>query len=147
AIPNGAKEPPVEKLPKDSAKLTLESVSPLKIEDEKNDWVTFKLKIDNKTDKDIAVWSPCFSAFDGLTMVYLDKNKQVVHLENWTQRCSPYAEAKGHALKPGANPGSINCHLPKDEFTRVRYYQLIGTLPGSSYGHSLESNIVEISKQ
>ncbi|HZY73556.1 MAG TPA: methyltransferase domain-containing protein [Edaphobacter sp.] len=145
--PNGEKDRPKNKIAKDRVKLTLESVTPLKIEDPANTWVTFHLKIDNKTDKDITVWSSCFSAFDGLTMVYLDKNKQIIHLEPWTQRCSPNSKEQGYALKPGDNAGSINCNLKNDAFKNVRYYQLIGTLPGSPYGHWLESDLVEITKK
>lgn len=145
-LPSDDKDRPRNKLAKASVVLKLESVKPHAIEDRTDDWVTFRFHIDNQSKETLHVYSQCFSAFDGLAMVYKDADGRIVHVEDWTRRCSPMFESKAYALKPGVNKGSINCRLPKAEFAKVRSFQMVGVLPSTPYGHWLESNVVTLEK-
>jgi hypothetical protein len=80
-------------------------------------------------------------------MIYLDAAVKKVHLERWTERCSPMSENGMYPLKPGVTEGFINCRLRNEDFARVRSFRMAGTLPNSAYKHQLESNTVRLDKK
>jgi len=128
-----------EKAPKIS--LTLNRVRGWKFEDEV--LMVCDVVIDNQTGEDLIIYSSCFSAFDGLTLLLL-KDGGIVVRQGYTFHQTGGGR-RPYLIKKGKNQKEIRIPIHKLPLNLADLQaKIVGNLPGCKVDVNLESKPVKI---